>query len=337
MHSITAGQKARIWESLAKREVIILMLIGALLFLLAALGLSAAGSRVNEVLLHGMQDFGIALIEAAFVMVIIDFRAAREQLRQSLEVINRATLESKKLIEESIEVTKMGSAASQRLIQSAVESLFDTVYKNAVPKELVRLYEDFAFKLPLFRRRHEYHYTLGPSPAGMEADGVFTVTVNHSYEMENLTDQMQPYEFYCELGLPPAEKMAALCKYFSLYVNDEEVKGPGAPVPQVEQRSGYRALVLRHRVDIAPRAKCRFDGSWQAIRRSREDEFLMTTWPSDGIIVRVTYAPNLAVTVNALHPKELTPIPTGTSSRKYKLDAGMMIGHGVCLSWEAIS
>jgi UPF0288 family protein (methanogenesis marker protein 3) len=94
--------------------------VGALMFITALAIDGWRNSKAYEVLLRGIQDLGLSLIEAALVMVIIELRASREQIEQSLELIRRATGESRGLIEQSIQETLRAAAQSQEMTRTAI-------------------------------------------------------------------------------------------------------------------------------------------------------------------------------------------------------------------------
>ena len=315
--------------ALVRREIWILLLVGALLYVIAVL-LPLEFTGIPESVQRGIQDLGVSIVEAALVMAIIDTRASREQIDQSLRLISKATSESKGLIHESIEETKRAAAQSQELTRQAIESVFDAVYRKKVPRELVEHYESVVFDRKLFRRSEKYIYTL-KVPPGARAEDFMPVSVYREFRMHNLTENDLDYEFACETSLPPGGSTAQKPKYFELRVDGLPVTvGDG----EVVQRSGYEALVLKHKVVIPKKAHRHFEVRFETVRRVRDAELLITTWPSDGATIDVHYDPTLEISANALHALELTPVPTGPTSSKWTLAAGMVPGHGVCLQWE---
>ena len=117
-------------------------------------------AETTAVLLRGLQDLGLSFIEASLVMVVIELRTSREQIEQSLGLIERATAESKRSIGESIDGTRRAAELSQRMTREAIDSVFKSVYQKNVPQELVEHYEKGVFQSKFFRREDEYIYTL---------------------------------------------------------------------------------------------------------------------------------------------------------------------------------
>ena len=329
MRSLKTKRLTQFGAALIRREIWLLLLVGALLYLVAIV-LSLKFTSLPDGIARGIQDLGVSIVEAGLVMAIIDTRASREQTEQSFELISQATDESKELIQESIEETKRAAAQSQALTREAIESVFDAVYKKRVPRELVDHYESIVFDRKFFRRREKYIYTL-KVPAGARSEDFMSVAVFREFEMHNLTDNDLEYDFSCETSLPPGGSSAQRPKYFELRVEGRSVTvGDG----EVVKCSGYDALVLKHKVVIPKRADCRFEVRFETVRRVRDAEMLITAWPSDGVTVDVHYDPSLEITANALHAFELEPVPTGPTSSKWTLAAGMVPGQGVCLQWE---
>jgi hypothetical protein len=292
----------------------------------------ASTSHVPEWLLKGIQDFGLSLIEAALVMTIIEMRASREQIEQSLALIKVATDESKGLIADSIAETKHAAQESLKMTREAIDSVFNSVYKKNVPKELVDHYETMIFDRKFFRQDDKYSYKLRVPP-GAVAEDFINVDVFHAYAMRNLTDEDLTYTFLCETSLLANTPASNQSKYFALHINNVPVPvGPGKEVTY----SGYRALALTHDVTVPARQTYNFKVRWQAVRRVRDAEILITTWPSNGLEIAVDWTAGLDVSVNALHPKELVPVLTSDCSCAWLLSSGMVPGQGVCLSWEPL-
>lgn len=104
--------------ALIRREIWLLLLVGAVLYL-AATVLALKFASLPEGIVRGIQDLGVSIVEAGLVMAIIDTRASREQTDQSLELISQATDESKDLIQKSIEETKRAPGARRMLAMGA--------------------------------------------------------------------------------------------------------------------------------------------------------------------------------------------------------------------------
>jgi hypothetical protein len=322
-----------IWSSFAKREIAILFLVGTLLFVATLLGEALhAGEHVPASILKGIQDFGLSLIEAALVMTIIDLRASREQIEQSLAMIQHATNESQRLITQSIQETKRAADDSLTMTRKAIDSVFDSVYKKNVPTELVDHYETMIFDRKLFRRKDKYVYKLRV-PSGAKAEDFINVDVFHEFTMQNLTDEDLNYEFECETSLLANTTAQNESKFFELHVNNLLIPvGPGKEV----SRPGYRALILSHETSIPAKQIRSFKVRLQVVRRVRDAEILVTKWPSDGLEVAVDWTAGLDVSVIALHPKDPDKVLTGYNSTAWTLSSGMVPGQGVCLAWEPI-
>ncbi len=315
--------------ALVRREIWILLLAGALLYVIAVL-LPLEFTSIPESVQRGIQDLGVSIVEAALVMAIIDTRASREQIEQSLSLISKATSDSKGLIHESIEETKRAAAHSQELTRQAIESVFDAVYRKKVPRELVEHYERVVFDRKFFRRNEKYIYTL-KVPAGARSEDFMPVSVYRELKMHNLTENDLEYEFSCETSLPPGGSTDQKPRFFELRVDGHRMTvGNG----DVVKCPGYAALVLKHKVVIPKKADRHFEVRLETVRRVRDAEMLITTWPSDGATIDVHYDPVLEISANALHAAELTPVPTGPTSSKWTLASGMVPGQGVCLQWE---
>jgi hypothetical protein len=148
--------KTTLKEALAKREILILILVGALMFV-ASIMLEGRGfDAVPHIVLTGSEELGLSFIEAALVMAIIEMRASRERIEQSLALIRTSTTTSEALIAESIKESRQAAAQSQQLTRDAVENLFRSVYQKNAPKELVDFYESRVFRQNFFRRSDEY-------------------------------------------------------------------------------------------------------------------------------------------------------------------------------------
>jgi len=144
----------------------------------------------ENVWLHGLQDLGFSLMEAGLVIALIEVRAAREQNDRSTEMLNNAT------------------QVAMAWIEKSSASLFSSVYKQRVPKELVALYEETAFRCPLFRTGHEYTCTFEES--GEATAEMIPATFYQRFFMRNLTDSDVVYDLVCETQLPPTR--AEKCK-----------------------------------------------------------------------------------------------------------------------------
>jgi hypothetical protein len=324
--------KVSIWSSFAKREIIILFLVGLLLFVMGLSGEALHFEFLPAALLKGAQDFGLSLIEAALVMTIIDLRASREQIEKSLELIQKATDESKALIADSIKETIRTAGESLKMTRQAIDSVFNSVYQKNVPPELVDHYESMVFDRKFFRRKDKYVYKLRV-PRGAGSEDFMNVDVFHEFTMENLTDEDADYEFQCETSFVANTPAKHVSQYFELHVNNAQIQvGPG----QVVDRPGYKALVLSHTTPIPAGQKRGFKVRWQTARRVRDAEILMTIWPSDGLEVAVDWDSGLDVSVNALHPKDLDKVLTGNNATAWTLNSGMVPGQGVCLWWEPL-
>lgn len=314
---VAASDRGPIWRMLASREIVVIFLVG-LLILIVTLFIQGTKEGGEAALLKGLEALSLSFIEAALIMIVIEMRTSREQVEQSRRMIQSATDESRKLIQE------------------AIRDLFRSFYQKRVPKELIQLYEETAFKKAFFRTNHRYTYTFSDPWTGGDkgAADMIKVTVYHAYTMHNLLDTDQVYEFECEISLPPNEEDAKLCEYFELRVNDHTIEGSKK---ERVQRVGYKALLITHSETIPARGSKSFEGRWQAIRRNRDVEVLMTTWPSDGIVMDVVHGPWFGITLTALHFQELQSITTGDHSKKWTLKAGMIPGQGVSLEWELLS
>jgi hypothetical protein len=264
-------------------------------------------------------------------MAVIEMRASRERIEQSLALIRASTTASEALIAESIKETRHAAARSQQLTRDAVENLFRSVYQKNVPKELVDFYESRVFRQNFFRRSDEYIFTLR-LPPGAQAEDFMNVSVYHKYTMENLTQDDLDYDFRCETSLPPGEHTGQVASKYSAVLVDSTVVTTGSP--KTVEYSGYKALVISHRASIPAGNSREFEARWTSVRRVRDSEVLITEWPSNGITVDVHYDQALEVSVNALHPVALKEVPTGDNSRKWRLTGGMLPGQGISLSWE---
>jgi hypothetical protein len=139
------------------------------------------------------------------------------------------------------------------------------------------------------------------------------------------------YEFECETSLVPEAPPKDLHKCFDLRVNNEPQKvGPGT----ITDKPGYKALVLKHKVTIPAGGQRFFEASFETVRRLRDAEILMTTWPSDGVTVTVISPSGLDVVVNSLHPDPVAKVPTGKNSCKWTLAGAMVPGQGIFIAWE---
>ena len=323
-------ERTKVKDALAKREVWILILVGALMFV-AALALQGWQSdKTYEVLLRGVQDLGLSLIEAALVMVIIELRASREQIEQSLELIQRATNESRHLIKESIEETQRAAAQSRQMTRVAIDSMFKSVYQKNVPNEMIDHYEAHVFRRDFFRRNDVYIYTLKP-PFEATPEDVMHVQVHHEYVMHNLTEDDLEYPFRCETSLPPNAPQNPAWRFFDLQVDGQPF--PGGETKTIEY-PGEKALELTHKIPISRGGNRHIEVSWTIARRVRDSEVLVTGWPSNGVTIHVNYDQSLVVTVNPLHPRKLREVPTGDGSKKWSLMGGMIEGQAIYLSWE---
>ncbi len=83
--------------------------------------------------MKGIQDFGLSLIEAALVMTIIEMRASREQIEQSLALIKIPTDESTGLIADSIAETKHAAEESLKMTREASRTI-STPTNSACPR-----------------------------------------------------------------------------------------------------------------------------------------------------------------------------------------------------------
>jgi hypothetical protein len=261
--------------------------------------------QTTDVLLRGIQDFGLSFIEAA-------------------------TKESKGLIAESIAETKRASENSQRMTREAIDSVFKSVYQRNVPEELVEHYETNAFRQNFFRRDDEYTYTL-TLPENARPDDPMSVDVYHKFRMVNLAKQDLDYELRQETSLPLGEAVNPPSSYFDLRVDN--VPFPEGKVEAV-QYPGSKSLVLTQRIRIPKGASRQIEVSWTMVRRVRDTEVLLTSWPSNGMTVHVNYDRAFRVTADALHPSQLSDVKTGARSSKWSLVGGMIMGQGMCISWE---
>jgi hypothetical protein len=327
-----SGGRPSIWQ-VVSREILILMLTGAALFL-GSLAAQYAWELKENIWLRGVQDFGLSFIEAALVMLIIEQRASREQVASSLRLIQNATAATthqidtattatRTLIEESVK-----QAAEQT--KDAIENLFDFVYKKKVPPAIVRLYEETAFKAPFFRTHHEYTCTFYDPEATPTPPGMIRATFYQKFTMHNLTGSEKIYNLSCETQLPATQ--AEKCKFDALMVDGVSVFAR-AKVTQVE-RVGYSAMLISHAERIPAGGSKDFQIRFENLRSRRDFEVVMMNWPSDGIVFRVTHPSTFEVTLAALHPQELRPVPTADISKEWELRAGFMIGQGVCLTWQ---
>jgi len=329
----TSDGRTTIWQ-VVSREIVILMLSGGALFL-GALAAQYAWDLEENIWLRGVQDLGLSFIEAALVMLIIEQRASREQVARSLRLIKDATEATTRQIETATTATKtlIQESVEQagRQTKDAIENLFDFVYRKKVPPAIVRLYEETAFKAPFFRTHHEYTCTFYDPAGTATPTGMIRATFYQKFTMHNLTDSEKTYNLSCETQLPATQ--AEKCKFDALMVDGVSVFDR-AKVTQVE-RVGYTAMLISHGERIAAGGSKEFQIRFENLRLRRDFEVVMMNWPSDGIVFRVTHPSNFDVTLAALHPQELRPVPTADTSKEWELKAGFMVGQGVCLTWNA--
>jgi len=307
------GRERRLKDILTLLSLLLIMLAGSGLFLGSLVWRHAPSNNWAETGQDGMKEFGLSLLEAGLVILLIERRSAREQLRRTEELVKEATSETRSLIEDSI------------------GNLFDAVYKKRVPPAIVRLYEETAFKAPFFRTHHEYTCTFYDPAGTATPTGMIRATFYQKFTMHNLTDSEKTYNLSCETQLPATQ--AERCRFEALMV-DGVSAFDRAKVSHVE-RVGYTALLISHGERIAAGGSKDFQIRFENLRLRRDFEVVMMNCPSDGIIFRVTHPSNFDVTLAALHPQELRPVPTADTSKEWELKAGFMVGQGVCSTWNA--
>jgi hypothetical protein len=310
------------WWQLVTREAMILVFLG-LSLVLGALALDRsrqeeqagqepAKPESESIWLHGLRDFGFSLMEAGLVIALIEVRSAREQVKRSAELVENAT------------------RVAMAWIEKSSASLFSSVYKQRVPNELVALYEETAFRCPLFRIGHEYTCTFEES--GEATAEMIPATFYQRFFMRNLTESDVAYELVCETQLPPTQ--AEKCKFTRLDIDGKQVQITPEMLSLVE-RVGYKALRLSRTENIKPGDKgTEFEIWFENLRHRRDFEVVAMNWPADGILFEVIHPKSFEIQLNALHPGDLREVTTSRTSKKWRLTAGFLVGQGVCLSWR---
>ena len=203
------------------------------------------------------------------------------------------------------------------------------MYRKKVPPELVKHYESAVFSSKFFRRGNQFTHTLNV-PGAAQPDDLIGITIYHSFTMINLTAEDLDFDFECETSLVPEAPPKDLHQCFELRANNAlQTVGAGA----LTNKPGYQALVLKHKTPIPAGASRFFEAKFDTVRRMRDAEILMTTWPADGVTVTVIFPASLDVVANSLH---LTRVPTGNNSCKWSLASGMVPGQGIFIAWEPI-
>ncbi len=331
----TGVEKPTVWGGI-QLKIIVLMLSGLVLFFVA-LYIQDAVPKKYEMWTHGAEELGLSLVEAGLVMLLIEQRSSREQVTRSLRLIKDATDGTTRQVNASTAATEILIAKSvdqaAQQTQKAIENLFDSVYKQNVPKPLVRLYEETAFKSPFFRT--DYEYTCKFDEPASVSPNMIRATFYQTFVMNNLTDSEKTFELACETELPGSVAPAARpqhCDYTLLNVDGVPVLTP-EKVTQIG-RDGYHALLLSHSEKIPGGGAKRFEIGFKNLRFRRDFEVVMMNWPADGIVFRLTYPATLEVALIALHPNDLESVPTADDSMQWRLKSGFMSGQGVCLMWK---
>jgi hypothetical protein len=263
--------------------------------------------NVEHPFLKVLADFGLALIDAALVMLIIDRRAAKAQVRETLERVRTAT----------------------NAIPDTVEKLFSSIYKKSVPEEVIDIYENHVFASKFFRSRLEYNITFDPT-----REGWVKMDVYNSYTIRNLVAELQQFDFRVEVAMPLADSQVEEIQTVQLTVSGKK----NDTVRAVIDRNGVKTVLFSASIPIEAGGKANITCSWFQERRSDDFEIISGLYSSDGIKVMVNHGKSLKINAGAIHPVDLSPDPTNSETRKvWTLQNGILPGQGVCLVWAPVN